>query len=58
MEQENNLGILKYEYMKALFSDPSMEEYVKKIVSLVTHISLEELENNFKMVYSNDSISN
>ena len=56
MEKENNSKILKDEYTKKLFSDPSMEEYAKKIVSLVTDISLEELESNFKMVPPDDSI--
>ncbi len=56
MEKENNLKIIKDEHIKKLFSDPSMQEYVKKFVSLITHISLEELERNFKMVYPDDSI--
>ena len=56
MKKENNPGIMKDEHIKKLFSDPSMQEYVKKFVSLITHISLEELERNFKMVYPDDSI--
>lgn len=56
MEQEDNSKILKDEYTKKIFSDPSMEKYAKKIVSLVTDISLEELESHFKMVPPDDSI--
>ena len=56
MNRKDNLVIINDKYIKKLFSDPSMQEYVKKFVSLVTHISLEELERNFKMVYPDDSI--
>ena len=48
MEKENNLKMIKDEHIKKLFSDPSMQEYVKKFVSLVTHISLEEF---FSVLY-------
>ena len=43
--------MIKDEHIKNLFSDPSMQEYVKKFVSLITHISLEELNHGFKMLH-------
>lgn len=51
MEKENNLKIIKDEHIKKLFSDPSMEGYVKKVVSRVTDISLKELNHGFKMLH-------
>ena len=50
MISEKNLVIINDKYIKKLFSDPSMEGYVKKVVSRVTDISLKELNHGFKML--------
>ena len=47
---------MKTEHIKEFFSDPSTEEYVKKTISLVTNIPLEELENDFKMLPLDENI--
>ena len=51
MISEKNLVIINDKYIKKLLSDPDMEEYVQKIISLVTDISLEELNQGFKMLH-------
>ena len=51
MISEKNLVIINDKYIKKLPSDPDMEEYVKKVVSRVTDISLEELIQGFKMLH-------
>ena len=51
MNRKDNLVIINDKYIKKLFSDPSMEGYVKKVVSRVTDISLEELNHGFKMLH-------
>ena len=51
MNRKDNLVIINDKYIKKLFSDPNMEGYVKKVVSRVTDISLEELNHGFKMLH-------
>ena len=51
MNRKDNLVIINDKYIKKLLSDPSMEGYVKKVVSRVTDISLEELNHGFKMLH-------
>ena len=51
MISEKNLVIINDKYIKKLLSDPDMEEYVQKIISLVTDISLEKLTQGFKMLH-------
>ena len=51
MNRKDNLVIINDKYIKKLFSDPSMEGYVKKVISLVTDIALKELNHGFKMLH-------
>ena len=51
MISEKNLVIINDKYIKKLLSDPDMEEYVQKVISLVTEIALEKLTQGFKMLH-------
>ena len=51
MISEKNLVIINDKYIKKLLSDPDMEEYVQKVISLVTEIALEELNQGFKILH-------
>ena len=50
MSKKRKLVIINDKYIKKLLSDPDMEEYVQKVISLVTEIALEKLTEGFKML--------
>ena len=51
MSKKRKLVIINDKYIKKLLSDPDMEEYVQKVISLVTEIALEKLTQGFKMLH-------
>ena len=51
MSKKRKLVIINDKYIKKLLSDPDMEEYVQKLISLVTEIALEKLTQGFKMLH-------
>ena len=51
MISEKNLVIINDKYIKKLLFDPDMEEYVQKVISLVTDIVLKELMQGFTMLH-------
>ena len=51
MSKKRKLVIINDKYIKKLLSDPDMEEYVQKVISLVTEIALKELIQGFKMLH-------
>ena len=56
MISEKNLVIINDKYIKKLLSDPDMEEYVQKVISLVTEIALKELIQGFKMLHPDSGV--
>ena len=56
MSKKRKLVIINDKYIKKLLSDPDMEEYVQKVISLVTEIALEKLTQGFKMLHPDSGV--